>query len=625
MSLLENINSPEDVRKLDYPEIEELSKEIRKKLIDVVSSTGGHLASNLGVVELTIALHRVFDTPRDKIVWDVSHQVYVHKMLTGRKDRIYTIRQLGGLSGFAWPPESEYDVFAAGHAGTAISAAMGIAEARNRKGESFEVVAVVGDASITTGMSLEALNHLGSLGTKVIIVLNDNKWSISPRVGGIARHLSRIRSVPAYQRLKEEVKREIAELPILGDGIFNVVDRVKETLKYLIMEGSIFEQMGLLHWGPVDGHDVRAVEELLRNAKEVNKPVVVHILTEKGKGYRFASENPEKFHGVGPFDKTTGNLKKSGAYSYSQVFGMTVERLAERDGRVVAMTAGMREGAGLFNFSKRFPDRFYDVGIAEQHLLTFAAGMALMGLKPFVAIYSTFLQRAYDQFVHDICLQKIPVVLCVDRAGIVGADGATHQGVFDIAYLRAIPNVVIMTPKDERELQNMLFTALDLDGPVVVRYPRGSGVGVELDFENFQRVEVGRGEVLKGGRRVILAFGSMVAPSIRIAAKYPSGLVGVVNMRFVKPLDEDLILGVVRQAESVVVAEEGVKMGGVGEEIVRLVNERGLDARKVKVVALPDTFIPHGSQSELRRIYGVDETALEGALFGESSYRQATG
>ncbi|MCD6419297.1 MAG: 1-deoxy-D-xylulose-5-phosphate synthase [Synergistetes bacterium] len=625
MSLLEGIKSPSDIRSLDYRELEELSREIRERLIDVVSRTGGHLASNLGVVELTIALHRVFDTPKDKVVWDVSHQVYVHKMLTGRMGSIDTIRQLNGLSGFAWPPESEYDVFAAGHAGTAISAAMGIAEARDKKKEDFEVVAVVGDASITTGMSLEALNHLGSLGTKIIIVLNDNKWSISPRVGGIARHLSRIRSIPTYQRLKEEIKREIAELPLFGGGIFNVVDRVKETLKYLIMEGSIFEQMGLLHWGPVDGHDIRAVEELLRNAKEVDRPVVVHVLTEKGKGYKFASENPEQFHGVGPFDKTTGSLKKSGAYSYSQVFGMTVEKLAERDNRVVAMTAGMREGAGLFEFSKRFPDRFYDVGIAEQHLLTFAAGMALNGMRPFVAIYSTFLQRAYDQFIHDICLQGLPVVLCVDRAGIVGSDGATHQGVFDIAYLRVVPNVTIMAPKDERELQNMLFTALEIDGPVVIRYPRGSGVGVELNFDDFQKVEIGKGETLKEGRKLILAFGSMVLPSMRVADRYPAGFVGVVNMRFIKPLDGKLILDVVKRAEEVIVAEEGVRMGGVGEEVVELVNEEGLDSRKIKIVALPDVFVPHGSQGELRKIYGVDEHALEEALFGKDSNRQAVG
>ncbi len=598
--VLDRVNGPADLKRLSWRELRHLAAEIRQELIEVVPQTGGHLASNLGVVELTLALHTVFHSPRDKIIWDVGHQAYVHKLLTGRKERFRTIRQAGGLSGFTQRAESPHDPFGAGHAGTAISAALGIARARDLKGEDFDVVAVVGDGAMTCGLSYEGLNNAGHLNSRLIVVLNDNGMSIAPNVGAISRYLNRLRSSPGYHFLKGWVERFLRHVPLLGLPVLAFLRRLKSSFKELLIPTRIWEEMGFIYIGPVDGHNLRDLIFTLRAARRVQGPVLVHVYTTKGKGYEPAEKDPTNFHGVAPNGEHKGT-----APSYSRVFGQTLLRMAEADPRVVAITAAMPDGTGLVEFSRRFPERFFDVGIAEEHAVTFAAGLATEGFRPVVAIYSTFLQRAYDQIVHDVTLQNLPVIFALDRAGIVGDDGATHNGVFDLSYLRHIPNLVVMAPKDECELQRMLWTALEVDGPVAIRYPRGAGVGVPLDEERVT-LPLGMGEVLRrgaGGALALVAIGSMVYPALQAAELLAQEGIeaAVVNARFVKPLDKALLYGLARNFRRIVTVEENVLSGGFGSAVLEFYERKVLTAgREFLRIGIPDRFIHHGPQQEVR-------------------------
>ncbi|CCO08927.1 1-deoxy-D-xylulose-5-phosphate synthase [Desulforamulus hydrothermalis] len=616
-SLLKNIYSPQDLQNLSLKQLEELAAEIRQRIIETVSVTGGHLAPNLGVVELTLALHRVFNSAVDRIIWDVGHQSYVHKLLTGRQNRFASLRQYGGISGFPKPAESIHDAFATGHSSTSVSAALGMALARDLNGATYDVVAVIGDGSLTGGMAFEAMNHAGHLKTNVIVVLNDNEMSIAPNVGALSGYLSRLRTDPKYSKSKDEIAELLQKLPH-GNKLLKVVDRLKDSLKYLVVPGMLFEELGFTYLGPVDGHDIKAVMTLLQQAKSVNGPVLVHVLTRKGKGYWPAEENPDRFHGVGPFDVATGRVKKAGgAPSYTEVFGQTLVKLARQDSKIIGITAAMPSGTGLQDFAREFPRRYFDVGIAEQHAVTMAAGLATAGYRPVAAIYSTFLQRAYDQVLHDVCLQNLPVTFALDRGGLVGDDGPTHHGVFDIAYLRHIPNMVIMSPKDENELQHMLKTAVTHNGPVAVRYPRGQGLGVPLDQE-MHCLPIGRAEVLRDGSDLLLlAVGNMVAEAMAAAEELSrQGITAaVINARYVKPLDEELILAYAGKTKNVITIEEHVLMGGFGSAVVELLQQAGLPDVQVKRIGLPDEFVEHGKQSLLRQQYGLTaEGIVEAAL-----------
>lgn len=597
--ILDRVNEPGDLKRLSLRELRSLASEVRNELVDVVPQTGGHLASNLGAVELTIALHAVFDSPRDKIVWDVGHQAYVHKLLTGRKDRFHTIRQAGGLSGFTKRSESPHDPFGAGHAGTSISAALGIARARDLAGEAFDVVAVTGDGAMTCGMPFEALNNAGHLNSRLIVVLNDNGMSISPNVGALSRYLNRLRSDPRYQQVKGRTERVLVRLPF-GRAILEFLRRLKNSFKEFLIPTRIWDEMGLTYIGPVNGHELGELVRTLQAARRVPGPVLVHVYTKKGKGYDPAERDPTNFHGVAP-----NGRRKGRAPSYSQVFGDTVARIAELDPRVVAITAAMPDGTGLVRFAERFPARFFDVGIAEEHAVTFAAGLASQGLRPIVAVYSTFLQRAYDQVVHDVALQNLPVVFALDRAGIVGDDGATHNGVFDLSYLRHIPEIVIMSPKDECELQRMLWTALEIDGPVAIRYPRGSGIGVPLD-EDRVTLPLGVAEVLRkgaGGELAILAIGSMVYPALQAAELLAAEGIetAVVNARFVKPLDKSVLYGLARNFRRIVTVEENALAGGFGSAVLEFFERKVLTAgRDFLRIGVPDRFVHHGPQQLVR-------------------------
>ncbi len=598
--VLDRVNGPADLKRLSWRELRHLATEIRQELIEVVPQTGGHLASSLGVVELTLALHVVFSSPRDKIIWDVGHQAYVHKLLTGRKERFRTIRQAGGLSGFTQRTESPHDPFGAGHAGTAISAALGIARARDLKGEDFDVVAVVGDGAMTCGLSYEGLNNAGHLNSRLIVVLNDNGMSIAPNVGAISRYLNRLRSSPSYHFLKGWVERFLRHVPLLGLPLLAFLRRLKSSFKEMLIPTRIWEEMGFIYIGPVDGHNLRDLIFTLRAARRVQGPVLVHVYTTKGKGYEPAEKDPTNFHGVAPNGEPKGS-----APSYSRVFGQTLLRMAEVDPRVVAITAAMPDGTGLVEFSRRFPERFFDVGIAEEHAVTFAAGLATEGFRPVVAVYSTFLQRAYDQIIHDVTLQNLPVIFALDRAGIVGDDGATHNGVFDLSYLRHIPNLVVMVPKDECELQRMLWTALEVNGPVAIRYPRGTGVGVPLD-EGRVTLPLGMGEVLRrgaGGALALVAVGSMVYPALRAAELLAQEGIeaAVVNARFVKPLDKALLYGLARNFRRIVTVEENVLAGGFGSAVLEFYERKVLTAgHEFLRIGIPDRFIHHGPQQEVR-------------------------
>ncbi|MGI6263149.1 MAG: 1-deoxy-D-xylulose-5-phosphate synthase [Succiniclasticum sp.] len=613
--MLDRVNSPQDLRALTLPELQELAAEIRDFIVRVVSRTGGHLAPNLGVVELTLALHRVFDCPKDKLVFDVGHQAYVHKILTGRKDRFESLRQYGGLSGFPKLTESPCDAFGVGHASTSISAADGIAAARDLKGEDFNVVAIIGDGAMTGGMSFEALNHVGDTRRRMVIVLNDNEMSIAPNVGAMSHYLYALRTGDTYKKLKGDLENWLSGLEH-GQDVLEAITRVKAGLKYLVLPESVFEHLGIKYFGPIDGHNIEGLLDVLSHAKEEPGPVLVHVVTKKGKGYRPAEEKPNAFHGTGPFDIATGKKvpSSSTAPKYTDVFSKTLIELAETDPSIVAITAAMPDGTGTEAFRERFPDRFFDVGIAEQHAVTFAAGLATQGMKPVAAIYSTFMQRAYDQILHDVCLQRLPVKLCMDRAGLVGDDGPTHHGVFDYAYLLPLPGMVIMAPKDEDELRHMLKTAMEYsEGPISLRYPRGSGLGVDCSAP-LHTLPIGKAESLSQGKDLaIWAIGSMVAPACRVAKRLRARGIdaGVVNMRFAKPLDEELLEQDARRTRCIVTMEEGVLKGGVGDAVLETLNRKGLlDSVRVLCFGIPDEFIPHGDVKLLFRDIGLDDDSM---------------
>ncbi len=601
---LSDITGPEQLKKLSTQQLLDLGEEIRQVILQTVASTGGHLAPNLGVVELTLALHTVFDSPHDKILWDVSHQSYVHKLLTGRFERFHTLRQYQGIAGFTNPEESIHDHFHWGHASTSISAAVGMAKARDIKGDHYEVIAVIGDGALTGGMAYEALDHAGHDKTKMIVILNDNSMSIAPNVGGISNYLARIRTGPSYQRVKHDVAEALKQIPFVGAQAFEFVDRLKEGVKHLLVHNMFFEDLGFTYIGPVDGHNLPGLQAALRQARSYPGPTVVHVVTTKGKGVPYAEELPDKFHGGGPFDVKTGK-SAPGAVTFSEVFGNTMVKLAQLDPRVVAITAAMPSGVGITRFAKEFPNRYYDVGIAEQHGVTFAAGLAKQGMRPVFAVYSTFLQRAYDQVIHDVAIQNLPVVLSLDRGGLV-EDGATHQGVFDMAYLRAIPGMVVMAPQDENELQHMLYTAVGHNGPISLRYPRGKSVGVPMD-DQFQALEIGRGELLRDGSDVTLVgVGTMTQACLGAAEILAQEGISaaVVNPRFIKPLDANLLVRAGQKTGAVLTVEEGYLSGGFGSAVLELYSEHGVTAR-VQRVGIPDEFVPHGAPKIYLERYGL--------------------
>ncbi len=623
MGLLDGISHLTDFRALNPDQLDELAAELRELIVSTVARTGGHLAPNLGVVELTLALHYVFRAPQDRIVWDVGHQSYVHKILTGRKHKFHTLRQFEGLSGFPNRNESEFDCFGTGHSSTSISAVLGMALARDLNGEDRNVVAVIGDGALSGGMAFEALNQAGHLGRRLIIVLNDNEMSIAKNVGAMARYLSRLRTDPMYSRSKDEVESLLRRIPAIGPRVLGWIERVKDSLKYLLVAGMLFEELGFTYLGPIDGHNIPAMLSVFRQAQAVEGPVVVHVLTKKGKGYAPAEMNPDKFHGVGPFDPVTGETPVAARISFTEVFGRTVVRLAEEDDRLLAITAAMTSGTGLGPFARRFPQRFFDVGIAEQHAVTLAAGLAVEGYRPVVAVYSTFLQRAYDQVLHDVCLQKLPVVFALDRGGIVGEDGVTHQGVFDLSFLRPIPNLVLMAPKDENEFQHMLKTAVEHDGPIAVRYPRGTGTGCALD-QDLAPLPIGRAQVLREGDDIaLIAIGNMVPMAVK-AAEILAGRgieAAVVNARFVKPLDEKCICHYARRTGRLITLEENVIAGGFGSAVQELLAGKGLSDVRVQLIGLPDVFVEHGAPHLLRAKYGLTVDRVVSTAEGEKRKR----
>lgn len=611
---------PQDLKNMNYDDLELLTYEIRDFLIEEISKTGGHLSSNLGIVELTVALHKVFNTPEDKIIWDVGHQSYVHKILTGRADRFPTLRQFGGMSGFPKRNESEYDVFDTGHSSTSISLGLGLAAARDLKGEKHEVISVIGDGSMTGGTAFEALNNFenlkSKLKTKMIVILNDNGMSISPNTGGFPKYFSNLRSSSKYKTFKEQLKRKVLNVPVIGNEIFDGLHNMRDHIKYQILdgEGIMFEELGLKYFGPIDGHNLKELCETFEHVKNMDKPVFIHVITEKGKGYTKAEENPNIFHGVGPFDMTTGKiLGKSDKPSYSKVFGDKLMDLADKNENIVAVSAAMIEGTGLNEFNTKFPKRTFDVGIAEGHAVTFAAGLAKAGYRPFVAIYSTFLQRAYDHIIEDVCLQNLPVVFCIDRAGIVGADGETHHGVFDISYLKHIPNLTVLAPKDGYELEQMMEYALTLEGPCTIRYPRGSASQID---EN-DIIEHGKVQRLAEGRCVdIWAVGSMVKTALDVTdILNDKGIdTGVVNVRFVNPLDVDALRESAEKNNLIVTMEDNVISGGFGEEVSRHLAGFNIN---VLNIAWPVKFIEHGTCEQLYEKYAMDASSVAERILKE--------
>jgi 1-deoxy-D-xylulose-5-phosphate synthase len=616
--ILTRINSPADLKELSLEELGQLAAEIRQVIVETVSRNGGHLAPSLGTVELTLAIHYVFDTPKDRLIWDVGHQAYAHKIITGRRDRFHTLRRMGGISGFPRREESPYDVFNVGHSSTSISAAAGIAEGRCLAGEDFKVIAVIGDGSMTAGMAYEALNWAGGRNKDLVIILNDNEMSISPNVGALSSYLNRIMTGQHMMKWRSDVKNFLKTIPGIGEQMLKFTKQAEESLKGLVVPGVLFEELGFQYVGPLEGHRLDHLIRNLKNVRELKKPVLVHVVTRKGKGYVPAEQEPSKFHGIGPFDIASGEplFDPNAPSSYTEVFGKSMLKLARENPKVVAITAAMCQGTGLDEFSKEFPDRFYDVGIAEQHGVTFAAGLATLGLIPVVAIYSTFLQRAFDQVLHDVCLQRLPVVFALDRGGFVGDDGPTHHGLFDFSYLRAIPNIVMMAPKDENELQSMLKTAIECGGPASVRYPRGKGAGVPVDVTPAP-LEIGKGEVLRRGKDVaVFAIGSTVYPALQAAEELSrEGIdVGVVNCRFVKPLDESLICATAASLKKVVTVEENVLMGGFGSAVLELFEKKGLCDIIVKRLGIADEFVQHATQAELRQLYGIDAEGIAGAI-----------
>ena len=615
-SLLERIDSPHDLRRLPPEELPRLAAELREKIVNTVAVTGGHLAPCLGVVELTLALHYVFNTPADKIIWDVGHQCYAHKLLTGRRDRFHTLRSYQGISGFPKREESEYDSFDTGHSSTSISAALGMAVAAELKGDSNKTIAVIGDGSMTGGLAFEGLNQAGHLDKNLIVILNDNEMSISPNVGALSSFLSRKLTGRTMVRIKKEMEHFLGNSKA-GENILHLLKRSEESLKGFFTPGMLFEALKFEYVGPIPGHKLDILRETLTNVRDFSEgPVLIHVLTTKGKGYAPAEERPGDFHGVGPFEIATGKPQPAeGPPSYTKIFGDTLVELAEADPRLTAITAAMPAGTGLSAFAERFPDRFFDVGIAEQHAVTFAAGLACEGLRPVVAVYSTFLQRAFDQVIHDVCLPNLPVIFAIDRGGVVGDDGPTHHGIFDLSFLRMIPNLLLLAPKDENELRHMLFTALHSPGPVAIRYPRGAGIGVELEPE-LRKIPFGKGELLrKGDDLLLLPVGNRVYPALEAAdglAKMGISA-AVINPRFVKPLDSELICEWAEKTGRVVTVEENAKAGGFGSAVLELLNRRGLSGPRVKILGLPDRFIEHGGQERLRHLTGVDAAAISAA------------
>jgi 1-deoxy-D-xylulose-5-phosphate synthase len=615
-SILSTVNFPEDIRKLDLAQLNRLAGEIREMIIDVVSKNGGHLASSLGTVELTLAIHSVFNTPRDKIIWDVGHQAYAHKIITGRKNLFHTLRTKGGISGFPRREESLYDVFNTGHSSTSISAAIGMAEARCLNGGDFKVLAVIGDGSISAGMAFEALNWAGDRHKNLIIILNDNELCISPNVGAMSSYLNRIMTGHTVTRFKTELKNFLKSIPSIGEQMVKFSKQVEESLKGLVLPGVLFEELGFTYVGPLEGHRLDNLIKNLKNVRELPGPVLVHVITKKGQGYKFAEDDPAKFHGIAPFKVDTGEPVDEGAapLSYTKMFGRAIIKLARDNPQIVAVTAAMSEGTGLDAFAREYPARFYDVGMAEQHGVTFAAGLATEALIPVVAIYSTFLQRAYDQILHDLCLQKLPVVLALDRGGFVGADGPTHHGLFDFSYLRSIPNIIMMAPKDENELQHMLKTAVECGGPVSIRYPRGRGTGVPIDDIPVS-LTVGKAEIVYDAGNAslaIVAIGSTVYPAVAAAAKLKAEGINarVINARFVKPLDEGLLCETAGSIKKIITVEENVLMGGFGSAVLELFEEKGIHNVIVKRLGVKDRFAEHATQKELRRMCGIDEEGI---------------
>lgn len=610
---LDRYKSFDEIKNMSIDELDEFAEEIREFLIEQVSKTGGHLASNLGVVELTISLYNVFNFNKDKIIWDVGHQSYVHKILTGRKDMFDSLRMHNGLSGFPKREESPYDMFNTGHSSTSISAAAGMARARDIKNQKFDVVAVIGDGALTGGMALEALNDIGYRKTKMIIILNDNQMSISQNVGGLSTYLSDLRMGDTYNKVKSDINSTLEKIPKVGKGMINSINKVKSSVKQLMVPGMLFEDMGIKYYGPIDGHNIKEMSKILKKAQQVNGPVLIHVVTKKGKGYEYAEQFPNKFHGVGPFNSESGKSSSTSSKSYSKVFGETMVKLAEKNKKVVAITAAMPEGTGLDQFSKLYPKRFFDVGIAEQHATTMAAGMAAEGLKPVFAVYSTFLQRAYDQIIHDIVLQNLPVILAIDRAGIVGADGETHQGIFDLSYLSSIPNMTIMSPKCTEELRYMLQFAVTQNYPIAIRYPRGGDEEYgELSPMTFFRK--GRWEILneRSGKVALVATGKMVQSAIKVKSLLKENGVEatLINACFVKPIDKFLLKDLIKSGYKIVTIEDNLLLGGLGSCINEYLIEEGLVNNNILNLGFNDRFITHGEVDILYKENGLDPESI---------------
>ncbi len=602
--MLEQINSPEDVKKLTLKQKKQLAEEIRKYILEVVSENGGHLASNLGVVELTIALHSIFSVPEDKIIWDVGHQSYVHKIITGRREQLKDIRKMNGIAGFPKTKESEADCFNTGHSSTSISAALGMARARDLQGKDNNVIAVIGDGALTGGMALEALNDAGFSKSKMTVILNDNEMSISQNVGGLNQFLGKLRTKKLYTRTNNLIKKHISAIPLIGKPTVKIIQKIKRAIKQLVIQRMFFEDIGFTYFGPVDGHNIEKLESVLTMSKQINGPVLIHVLTTKGKGYEIAEKNPDKFHAISPFNADTGELKKAKSKDYSKVFGDKLVELAKSNEKIVAVTASMKDGTGLTKFSQEFPYRTFDIGIAEQHAITMAAGMAKEGMIPVVPIYSSFYQRAYDQVIHDVAIQNLPVIMCVDRAGIVGADGETHQGLFDMAFFRLVPNLTIMAPKDFKELEDMLEFAVQLKKPVVIRYPRG-GEDSDIKFEKHKEIQEGKVEVIQNGEDItIIAIGKMVAKAMKMAQKLKSEeqkSVEVINARFLKPLDQETIKASIEKTKNVITIEDGTKINGLATAVKELIIDNNLQDIKIKTYTYPDEFIEHGSVDQLEK------------------------
>lgn len=609
--ILKSISSPEDVKKLSISNMYELAEDIRDMLINSVSRCGGHLAANLGVVETTIALHYVFNTPEDKIIWDVGHQSYVHKMLTGRWQEMGSLRQFGGLSGFPKNEESPHDAFNTGHSSTSISAALGMALARDIKGDKHSVVAVIGDGALTGGMAFEALNHAGHEARDLIVVLNDNEMSISRNVGAMSAYLNRLRTDPSYSRKKEEIESALNKIPAIGPNIARAAGKFKDMVKYVMVPGILFEELGFTYIGPVNGHNLEELITVLTNVRKMKGPVLVHTITQKGRGYEPALNDPDRFHGIGPFDINTGKQRPRTIKTYTEVFGEFMVERAREDSRIVAITAAMASGTGLVEFSHYFPNRFFDVGICEQHAVTLAAGLARGGLRPVVAIYSTFLQRAYDQIIHDVALQKLPVIFAIDRAGLVGEDGPTHHGVFDLSYLRNIPNLVVMAPSNEQELRNMLHTAFSINGPVAIRYPRGAGEGLEME-ETLAMIEPGQARIVEEGTNIAIVGigrGLSIGSDVRNILMSKGISARLIDARFVKPLDSKLLLETAEQCKRLVCIEDNNLSGGFGSAVLELMEDNNIKAEVLRF-GIPDDFIEHGKIDQLMEFLNMDPESI---------------